>query len=208
MFFDRCINSLNDMKTSDELLIAAYRDGEVEALDGLVLRYKRQLFGFIVDMTGSSNDADEVFQEVWYRVIRKLHLYKQKNFLGWLIRIARNIIIDRARKRKPDVSLDAENGNGGALRDTIAGAGPGPADHIKSCDLAKRLERAISALPKEQKEVFLMRIRTEISFKEIASIQGVSINTALARMQYAVTKLKPALLKDYGELSVDRERMI
>ncbi|MCK5849426.1 MAG: sigma-70 family RNA polymerase sigma factor [Kiritimatiellae bacterium] len=194
------------MEKPDELLIDRYRKGHVEDLEELVLRYRRQLFGFIVDMMGSSNDADEIFQEVWYRVIRKLKLYKQKNFLGWLIRIARNIIIDRSRKRKPDVSLDAENEDGGSLCDTIAGAGPGPSDRIKAGDLSERLCRAIAVLPEEQREVFMMRVRAEISFKEIADIQGVSINTALARMQYAVTKLRPMLLKDYGELCADRER--
>ena len=110
-------------EASDIALIGRYRRGEVRALEQLVEKYRRPLFGFIINMTGSRNEADEVFQEVWFRVIRKLAVYKHKNFLGWLLRIAHNQIIDRARRRKPDMSLDEERDDGRRPAEMVAAAG-------------------------------------------------------------------------------------
>ena len=188
------------METSEQQLLARYRNGQVDALEELVLKHRRPLFGFIINMVEGRDDADEIFQEVWYKVIRKIGLYKQDNFLGWLVRIARNTIIDRARKRKHNVSLDAEPEGSAALAQTIAGNDPGPAEHLAADDLGQRISDAVAGLPLEQKEVFVMRVRSGLPFKEIARVQGVSINTALARMQYAIAKLRPMLKKDYAEL--------
>lgn len=181
-------------------MLARYREGQVEALEELVLKYQRPLFGFIVNTVGGRDDADEIFQEVWYKVIAKIRLYRQKNFLGWLIRIARNTIIDRARKRKRNVSLDSETADSGPLVQVIAGGGPDPAGQLDAGELGRRISEAIADLPPDQKEVFVMRVQSGLPFKEIARIQGVSINTALARMQYAIAKLRPALRNDYSDL--------
>ena len=192
------------METTDGELLARYRDGQVEALEQLVLRYQRPLFGFILNMIEGRGDADEIFQEVWYKAIRKIQLYKQKNFLGWLVRIARNTIIDRARKRKHDVSLDAETGDSGPLVQVIAGNDPGPEARLDASELGKRISGAVAGLPPDQKEVFVMRVQGGLPFKEIARVQGVSINTALARMQYAIAKLRPLLKQDYADLCNSR----
>jgi len=192
------------MDTKDGELLARYRDGQVEALEQLVLRYRRPLFGFILNTVEGRDDADEIFQEVWYKVIRKSHLYKQKNFLGWLVRIARNTIIDRARKKKADVSLDAESESSGPLVQVIAGTGPDPGERLDSGELGKRISMAVDGLPHDQKEVFVMRVQAGLPFKEIAHVQGVSINTALARMQYAIAKLRPILKNDYADLCAQR----
>ena len=112
----------------DGQLIALYRKGEVAALEQLVDKYRRPLFGYIVNMTGRAGEADEIFQEVWFRVIRKIDTYRQKNFLGWMIRIAHNLVIDRARRARPGVSLDAEREEGYPLREIMPGGG-GIDDH-------------------------------------------------------------------------------
>ena len=188
------------MDPTDKELLARYRAGEADAMEILVTRYQSVLFGFILNMTEGREDADEIFQEVWLRVIRKLDSYRHGNFPGWLVRIARNIIIDRSRRRKPVVSLDVGPVDGRPLVETIPGKHADPAGRLDNHRLGRRITAAVDALPAEQKEVFLMRVRAELPFKEIARIQKVSINTALARMQYALSKLRPLLAKDYDRL--------
>ncbi len=186
---------------TDWSLLARYKRGDVDALEMLVERYRRPLYGFILNMTEGREDADEVFQEVWFRTIRKLGLYRQKNFCGWLMRIAHNLVIDRARRRKPDRSLDEEHAGGGSLAGVLPSRDRGPTDNVQATDLGQAIARAVATLPDEQKAVFVMRVKAELPFKEIAKIQGVSINTALARMQYALSKLRPLLKAEYDDLS-------
>lgn len=188
------------MGASDRDLITRYRRGDVDALAELVERYRRPLFGYILNMTGGQTDADEVFQEVWFRAIKRLPRYRHGSFPGWLMRIAHNLVIDRARRRKPGVSLDAERDEGDPLRETIPGDGPDPRRAAEDRDIGARISDAVQSLPPPQKEVFLMRVQGDLPFKRIASIQGVSINTALARMHYATAKLRDLLREDYAEL--------
>jgi RNA polymerase sigma-70 factor (ECF subfamily) len=185
----------------DRELVSRYRRGDVAALETLVHRYQRQLFGYIVNMTGNAGEADEIFQEAWLKVIRKIHLYRHKNFFGWLVRITHNVVVDKARRKKPNISLDAESEEGTSIGNTLADAGPSPRAGIGNKDLGQRIAEAVATLPDEQKEVFLLRTQAELPFKEIAKVQGTSINTALARMQYALTKLRVPLKECYEDLS-------
>ena len=178
----------------DEVLLASYRKGNTEALSILVDRYQNRLFSFIINMAGRPDEADEIFQEVWFRAIDKIDTYREKNFLAWLTRIAHNLVIDRWRGKKVVVSLDATEDEGGLdLSEKLSGPELTPAEQAESNDMVKRILDTVAALPVEQREVFLLRAKADLSFKEIAVIQGVSINTALARMQYALTKLRPLL---------------
>lgn len=172
----------------------------MEALQTLVERYRRPLFGFVYNMTGSQEEAAEVFQEAWLKVIRKLDMYQEDNFGGWLMRIARNTVIDRLRRKKPEMSIDAEPEDGRSMLDVLPNPDQGPAKALEANEIGRRIQSAVSQLPAEQKEVFLMRTQGDLSFKEIAKAQKVSINTALARMQYALTKLRAALGDDYRQL--------
>ena len=186
----------------DSELIACYRKGDVQALEILVQRYKRPLFSYILNMTGNSGDADEIFQDAWMKVIRKIGLYRHKNFFGWLVRITHNVIIDGTRRKKPNVSLDAETGDeGGSLGNILPDEGFAPDQNSQNKDLGRVISEAVALLPDEQKEVFLLRTKMELPFKEIAKIQGTSINTALARMQYALTKLREPLSGSYQDLA-------
>jgi RNA polymerase sigma-70 factor (ECF subfamily) len=181
--------------------LARYRAGDTEALGNLVQHYRRPLFGFILKMTERTGDAEEVFQEVWFRALKNLGSYQQKNFLGWLFRIAHNLVIDRARKARPVVDLAADQEGDEDPYETRVAAGKLTAtDHVAGRDLGVRIAAAVQGLPLEQREVFVMRTEGEVPFKEIARIQGTSINTALARMHYALGKLREILQEDYQDL--------
>jgi RNA polymerase sigma-70 factor (ECF subfamily) len=193
----RANTGITNMESSDGELLDRYRRGDTQALEDLVQRYRRQLFGFIVNMAGQNIDADEIFQEVWIKAIRRIDSYRDRNFLAWLMSIARNLIIDKWRASRRMVSID--DGNEGPSRaNNIAAPGPGPDGCMVNADLRRDVAAAIDALPREQKEVVLMRLEAELPFKQIARIQGVSINTALARMQYGLQKLRELLKSDYG----------
>jgi RNA polymerase sigma-70 factor (ECF subfamily) len=188
------------MDTEDRRLIQQYRDGDVEALSALVEKYRRPLFGFILNMTEGQGDADELFQETWFRAIRKLDSYRQKNFMGWLVRIAHNLVIDRYRRQRPTISLDMTRDDETTPALELVDPAPGPTDQAVTGDDMGAVKRAVDTLPVEQKEVFVMRMQSGLSFKEIAKAQGVSINTALARMQYALSKLRPLLQNEYNTM--------
>lgn len=185
------------MENRDAELLVQYRNGNVEALEQLVEQYRRPLFKFILNMVGGQEEAEEIFQEVWFRVIKNIDKYRDDKFLSWLFRIARNFIIDRLRGRKNNVSLDGQNRAGISLMDTIPGPGRSPAAQVGNRDLGRKIAEAVAALPTEQKEVFLMRVEGDLAFKEIGKIQRVSINTVLARMQYALAKLRNELKNEY-----------
>lgn len=176
--------------------IAEYRGGDTQALGRLVEHTRRPLFGYIIKMMERSQDAEEIFQEVWFRAIRKLDTYEPRYFLAWLIRIAHNLVIDRGRKHGPVASLQDCNDEGIPLEDQIGSLDDVPDRSVAERELGVRIVAAASRLPEEQREVFMLRTEAGMPFKEIARIQGVSINTALARMQYALTKLREELRED------------
>ncbi len=189
------------MDVDDAKLLAAYRKGDSEALGTLVDKYKGPLFGFIYKFSEGREDADEVFQEVWVRAIKNMNRYRQKNLLSWLFRIAHNLMIDRIRKNRPLVSFDTPvSEDGAALGDLLPSERLGPDFESGGRALGLRIEAAAADLPPEQREVFWLRMQGGLSFKEIAKVQRCSINTALARMQYAVSKLRKELAGEYREI--------
>ncbi|NCA81604.1 MAG: sigma-70 family RNA polymerase sigma factor [Opitutae bacterium] len=193
------------MDDEDAKLLAAYRKGDAEALGRLVEKYQRPLFSFLCRFAATPGEADEWFQETWVRAIQHMNIFRQKNLLSWLFRIAHNLIIDQARRKKPACSLDAPVAeNGAPLSDFVPSPFPSPADEAAGRDLGRHIEAAAATLPVEQREVFWLRMAAGLPFKEIARIQRTSINTALARMQYALAKLRAALGPAYRELQESR----
>jgi RNA polymerase sigma-70 factor (ECF subfamily) len=175
-----------------------YRDGDVDAMAELVEIYRRPLFGFILKMTEGRGDAEEIFQEVWFRAIKRFSSFRKGNFLSWLFRITHNLIIDMARKNKRFVDVVADNDDSsGRLEEKLVDTEAGPGALVMDRDTGEHIRSAMKVLPPEQKAVFLMRVEAELTFKEIAKIQGVSINTALARMQYALERLRNELRDEY-----------
>ncbi|MFH0907894.1 MAG: sigma-70 family RNA polymerase sigma factor [bacterium] len=189
------------MDQPEVVWVAEYRRGNADALGRLVEHTRRPLFGFILRMMEGHADAEEVFQEVWFRAIRHIDQFRDRSFLSWLFRIAHNLVIDRARRARPAVDLEAGAGeDGNAIENRVVSPAPSPDGVAAGRDLGRRIAEAVKRLPVEQREVFLMRTEGDIPFKEIARIQGTSINTALARMQYALNKLRTDLQSDYESL--------
>ncbi len=191
------------MDQTDTECIKAYLGGDANALEPMVEKYKRPLYSFILKMTEGREDTDEIFQETWFRALKNIHKFQHKNFLNWLFRIAHNLVIDRARRNKRNISMQtATGGDDGdqTLEDRLPAPGITPAEEVGGIGLGERIERAVETLSPEQKQVFLMRMYAGTSFKEIAKIQKCSINTCLARMQYALAKLRSILREEYDEL--------
>lgn len=183
---------------SDAELLFAFRGGDAVALDILVGRYQGALHGYLRAMTGSAADADDLFQETWMRVIRNPGSFRGGAFNAWLWRIARNLLIDRLRRRKPVVSLDATTDEGTAYLDLTPGNAPKPADEAANAELGRTIADAVTRLPADQRDVFLLRTQAGLTFAEIARLRRVPLNTALGRMHYAIQRLRQDLGETYA----------
>jgi len=186
-----------DEQRDDAELLFAYSKGDVSAMDCLVGRYRQALFSWFLGMTGSRADAEDLFQDLWVRVIRNADRFENVSFRAWMWQIARNLLIDFRRKKKPDVSLDAvETEDDQPLLEQLVSPEKGPAEELEQADLARRAMRAVGQLPEIQREIFLMRVQGDLSFSEIAETLKIPLNTALGRMHDATTKLRAILTKE------------
>ncbi len=190
------------MQQRERQWLADYRRGDVEALGYLVETYRRPLYAFILRHTQRSADPEEIFQEVWRRAIAGLDGFRGTRLLSWLFRIAHNLIIDRARRaaRSPVEPLTSE-AQAAWLEASQADPRRNPGKEHADAELGHRVLDLVKKLPPEQREVFEMRMEGDIPFREIARIQGVSINTALARMRYAVAHIRKELQDTDRELA-------
>ena len=185
-------------ETQDGELLTRYQAGNSKALAVLVERHSPALYRLALSMTGQPAEADDVVQEVWRRVVRKAGGFRGDSFRGWIFRICRNHLIDRSRGRRPTVSLDENLGEGETTRlDMLPGSGLEPDAAVERREWCTQLAAAVDSLSPEQKEVFLLRAEG-LDFKEIARVQRVPLNTALARMHYAVGKLRKCLGPEFA----------
>ena len=177
----------------DAELLAEFCRGDEKAFETLYHRYRQLLYGYLNKLCGGNGaEADEVFEETWLRVIEKAPGYRDDGkFSAWLFRISRNIFIDRLRRNKPELFADVEVEN--VLEDPVTEFSP--ERELGAADTRTLIDRALAALPPEQREVFLLREQEELSFKEIADIQECSLGTVLSRMRYALKNLRNFLMK-------------
>ncbi|MBP5320171.1 MAG: sigma-70 family RNA polymerase sigma factor [Kiritimatiellae bacterium] len=183
-----------DETLSDAELIARFSAGDSAAMDRLIGRYRQTLFSWLVGMTGNRADAEDLFQDIWVKIIRNAGRFSNVSFKAWMWKIARNVLIDFRRKRRAEVSLDAVDDEDDApMVEQLVSPDASPAQRVELDDMTRRVMRAVAGLPAVQREVFLMRTQGNLSFAEIAETMGVPLNTALGRMHDAMNKLKKAL---------------
>lgn len=196
---------------TDEALLARYRRGETDAFRSLVRRHQRALYNFALRQVRVPSVAEDIVQDVFVRIVQNAESFKEESrFSTWAYTIARNLCIDHLRKRvhRRHASLDApsnsggnDDGEGAPLAEKIAGPTMGADRSAIGKQLQTHIRAAVEALPEDQREVFLMRQVSELPFKEIAEIVGVSENTVKSRMRYALERLQAALaeFEDYAK---------
>ncbi len=180
------------MSLSDSTLITQFISGNNQSFSILVDRYQKRVYGFIFSKVKDANLADDVFQDTFVKVIKNLRLGKYKDhgrFLSWVMRIAHNIIMDHYRKinRLPKYDSKHEDLD---LLDRLIEKSNSIEELIIETQIQADLSILIDELPKTQREVLRMRLFQEMSFKDIGEQTGVSINTALGRMRYAILNLR------------------
>lgn len=178
---------------TDEQLVDAYMKGSNAAFDTLLKRYESKVFTYIAYSVRNEEVAQDIFQECFMRIITKLQNGQYTDcgkFASWLMRIAHNLIIDHHRHSLTGSVLSADEPDNDVLNNaTLAGDDNREKELIEQQTLSD-VKALIRLLPLAQREVVLMRYYDELSFKEIAAATGVSINTALGRMRYALINLR------------------
>lgn len=181
---------------SDEALMLAYRDGDAAAFEALYRRWRSRLYRYLVRQCGAAAQADELFQDVWLKVVNARKGYEAAaKFSTWLFRIAHNRLIDhyRAQGRAEIVSYDDDPEDADRVAALPAAATAQPEAMLERKALAQELVRHIEALPAAQRETFLLSEEGELTLEEIAAATGTNRETAKSRLRYAVNKLRSAL---------------
>ncbi len=184
------------MDMTDGELIKAFKEGDAGALDGLIRRYKDRLYAYLLRLSRDRNAADDLLQEVFIKVVKKLDSYgEREKFSAWLFTVAHHAAMDHFRSggRRREESLDAAGEDEFPLSDALASGEPGPDKILEDAESAAVLQAAFDRLSAEQRELFIMRHYSGLSFKEIAEILGVPIGTVLARMSRAMAKMRSEL---------------
>lgn len=177
---------------TDEELAIMYVDGDNKAFDLLLSRNQEKLFTYILFVVRDREMANDMFQETFFKVVSRLQQGKyiaNGKFSAWLMRIAHNVIMDWYRQQRAQNSVDAPKEN------DLSNVGSTLLESSREGELVNNqvmedVRRMMSHLPASQREVVFMRFYQQMSFKEIAEATGVSINTALGRMRYAILNLR------------------
>ena len=188
---------MQKQKLDDSVLVSNYINGSERSLEILVGRHKQRIYSFIYSKVLDRDVSEDIFQDTFIKVINTLKLgnYNEEGkFLPWVMRIAHNLVIDHFRKgnRMPTFKNTEEFDIFSVLSDSSLNA----EKQIIKDQIHFDVRRIVDELPADQKEVLIMRIYRDMSFKEISESTGVSINTALGRMRYALINLRKVIDKN------------
>lgn len=188
---------MQKQKLDDSVLVSNYIAGNERSLEILIGRHKQRIYSFIYSKVLDRDVAEDIFQDAFIKVINTLKLgnYNEEGkFLPWVMRISHNLVIDHFRKgnRMPSFKNTEEFDIFSVLSDSSLNA----EKTIIKDQIHFDVRRIIEELPEDQKEVLMMRIYRDMSFKEISDSTGVSINTALGRMRYALINLRKIIDKN------------
>ena len=176
---------------SDQELLASYRNGDPASMDALVDRHGAAVYAFVRRTLGSSPAIDDLTQEVWLRVIRHSATFGGRSrFTTWLFTVTRNTCIDHLRKmrrRQPPHQADRPV----SFRlDDLEDPGPPIVEHLARRELTAFVEEAVAELPDAQRDVFLLREQTDLTFTEIARMLDLPRDTVKSRMRYALATIR------------------
>lgn len=191
---------------SDNELVKLYMSGNEESLSILVTRHKRRIYSYVYLIIKDKELTEDIFQETFFKVIQTLkkeQYNEEGKFLPWVLRIAKNLVIDHFRKIKKMPSISSVTNSEGEKVDIfdiipeVSSKDPQETKQFK-----ETIKALVNELPSDQKEVVIMRTYYDMSFKEIADITNVSINTSLGRMRYALINLKKMLEEKNVEIYI------
>lgn len=176
---------------TDQQLIQLFTEGETYALEVLINRHKERIFTSIYLLVKDKYLAEDIFQDLFIKIIETLKSgkYKEENkFLYWAMRISHNLCIDHFRKisSKPFI----KTGDGNDIFEVINFSDPNAEENIILAQTHSRVMKLVSRLPEEQREIIILRHFANLKFQEISQILNCSVNTALGRMRYAILNLR------------------
>ncbi|WP_081210873.1 RNA polymerase sigma factor [Salegentibacter sediminis] len=187
---------MENLKVSDASLVREYLDGSENALSQLISRHQHRIYSFIYSKVFDKDVAEDVFQDTFIKVINTLKRGKyneEGKFLPWVMRIAHNLVIDHFRKNKRMPKF--ENKGDFNIFSVLSDSNLNAETQLIKEQIEFDVQELIKELPEDQLEVLTMRIYKDMSFKEISERTGVSINTALGRMRYALINLRKIIDK-------------
>ncbi len=176
----------------DAVLVKNYIDGNENCLEILVLKHKSRIYNFIYSKVFDRDLSEDIFQDTFIKVINTLKRGKyneEGKFLPWVMRIAHNLVIDHFRKSNRLPKFQSRNADFDIFT-LISDGAKNAENQLISDQIMEDVRRLVDELAPDQKEVVLMRLYKDMSFKEIAANTNVSINTALGRMRYAIMNLR------------------
>ena len=182
---------VKDRQLSDNELITRYRAGDAAAFEALLERYQAKVYGYIFSVVKDKETADDIFQDTFYKVVVTVNSdqYKDENkFIHWVMRIAHNLIVDyfRRNNKMPLVPNRPESD----VIDNLKLPDENAEHVIMRKQTSQNIRKLVRMLPPEQRRVVILRHYGKCDFKDIAARTGVSINTALGRMRYAIINLR------------------
>ena len=185
------MTNVKDRQLTDNELITRYREGDASCFEVLLERYQSKVYGYIFSVVKDKETADDIFQDTFYKVIVTINSdqYKDENkFVHWVMRIAHNLIVDHFRRnsKMPLVPNRPESD----VLDNIKSPDDNAEHVIMKKQTSQNIRKLVKMLPPEQRRVVILRHYGHCDFKDIAARTGVSINTALGRMRYAIINLR------------------
>ena len=187
---------MDNVKANDAFLVKSYIEGDENSLSILIDRHQHRIYSFIFSKVYNKDIAEDIFQDTFIKVIRTLKRGKyneEGKFLPWVMRIAHNLVIDHFRKNKRMPKFD--NSGDFNIFSVLSDSSLDAEKQIIKDQIEADVQELIKELPEDQLEVLVMRIYKDMSFKEISERTGVSINTALGRMRYALINLRKVIEK-------------
>tara|TARA_B100001971_G_C18105332_1_gene491174 strand:+ start:343 stop:930 length:588 start_codon:yes stop_codon:yes gene_type:complete len=191
------------VEITDRELVDLYLKGDSKSFEVLIEKHKNKIFAFVLSKIKNRDLAEDIFQDTFIKVINSLREGKyneEGKFLPWIMRIANNLVIDHFRKSKKLRTISSKGDFD--IFDLIKDSETNVEDNMVNNQINKELRKLIEYLPEDQKKVLKMRYYAELSFIEISECTGVSINTALGRMRYALINLRKLINKNHLNLQL------